>query len=61
MPVEMKYDTTLAEQAYALAARWDSAREISISELSFKPDDLASFNGNQTGTYVCNPEVHSKT
>lgn len=45
----MEYDTTLAEQAYALAAKWDSARDISITGLSFKANDVAEFNTNQIG------------
>ncbi|KAJ7591549.1 peptidase family M1-domain-containing protein [Mycena floridula] len=48
LPVEMKYDISLAEKAYDLAARWDKSRDIANpSELGFKDDDLEGFNTNQ--------------
>ncbi|EJD04497.1 uncharacterized protein FOMMEDRAFT_107254 [Fomitiporia mediterranea MF3/22] len=47
LPVEMEYDTTLAEQAYALAARWDSSRDKDVSNLDFKSSDLEGFDTNQ--------------
>ncbi|TFK38633.1 peptidase family M1-domain-containing protein [Crucibulum laeve] len=47
LPVKMKYDMTLAEKAYDLAARWDAARTSDIAQLDFKETDLDDFNGNQ--------------
>ncbi|KAJ7223250.1 peptidase family M1-domain-containing protein [Mycena pura] len=46
LPVEMTYDTTLAQAAYELADRWDASR--STSDLKdFKQSDLEGFNANQ--------------
>ncbi len=48
LPVKMEYDTTLAEQAYRLAERWDASRNVSdVSELDFKGGDLDGFDSNQ--------------
>lgn len=47
LPVEMTYDTSLADAAYALAARWDAARHA--SKLDFSPADLKDFNTMQKG------------
>ncbi|KZV89070.1 hypothetical protein EXIGLDRAFT_838751 [Exidia glandulosa HHB12029] len=47
LPVEMEYDTSLAEAAYKLAARWDQAREEPVEKLDFASGDLANFNSNQ--------------
>lgn len=47
LPVEMDYDTTLAQEAYALAAKWDASRSNNISSLEFKKTDLDSFDTNQ--------------
>ncbi|EJD04499.1 leukotriene-A4 hydrolase [Fomitiporia mediterranea MF3/22] len=47
LPVEMEYDTTLAQQAYELAARWDSSRDKDVSTLDFKSSDLENFDTNQ--------------
>ena len=47
----MVYDTTLAEQAYALAARWDSSRDKEVSNLDFKSGDLEDFDTNQKSSY----------
>ncbi|GJJ13844.1 hypothetical protein Clacol_008101 [Clathrus columnatus] len=52
LPVDMPYDTTLVEQAYALATSWDSSRDLIVSELTFKADDLKDFNGNQTIVFL---------
>ena len=49
LPVKMDYDLTLAETAYKLAARWDTARETDISKLDFNESDLKDFNSNQIG------------
>jgi leukotriene-A4 hydrolase len=44
----MEYDLTLAEQAYALAERWNSSRSTSdVSQLHFKESDLEEFDSNQ--------------
>ena len=46
----MEYDTTLAKQAYELAARWGAAR--SSPDLSqFKAEDIKDFNTNQMSGY----------
>jgi leukotriene-A4 hydrolase len=48
LPVKMEYDLTLAEQAYALAKRWDASRDTSdLSQLDFKATDLLDFDSNQ--------------
>lgn len=47
----MIYDTTLADQAYALADKWDATRGYPVSELPFKADDLKEFNGNQISEF----------
>jgi len=49
LPVHMEYDITLAETAYILAGKWDSARDQDISNLEFKSTDLNDFNSNQIG------------
>lgn len=51
LPVKMEYDSTLAEQAYALAKRWDSARDTDLSQLDFKETDIADFTANQICEY----------
>ncbi|KAG8741670.1 hypothetical protein FRC12_015597, partial [Ceratobasidium sp. 428] len=48
LPEKILYDTTLAEKAYALAAKWDQSRETEASELPFTAKDLHGFNSNQT-------------
>ena len=51
LPVKLEYDTTLAKQAYELAARWDAAR--SSPDLSqFKAEDIKDFNTNQMSGYL---------
>ncbi|CCM06484.1 uncharacterized protein FIBRA_08753 [Fibroporia radiculosa] len=48
LPVEMDYDHTLAEQAYALAAKWDASRTISdVAQLPFKEEDVDILDTNQ--------------
>ena len=48
LPVEPSYDTTLADPAYNLAARWDTSRSISdITKLDFAASDVGTFNSNQ--------------
>ena len=45
--MKMEYDLTLAQKAYQLAERWDSARETETSRLDFSEDDLKEFNSSQ--------------
>jgi leukotriene-A4 hydrolase len=46
--VEPSYDTTLAESAYSLAARWDASRTISdVNKLGFATSDVEGYNSNQ--------------
>jgi leukotriene-A4 hydrolase len=47
LPVKIKYDTSLADAAYALAKRWDEARSGSTAQFSSK--DLDDFNSSQIG------------
>ncbi|TFK47915.1 hypothetical protein OE88DRAFT_1664872 [Heliocybe sulcata] len=47
LPVENKYDTTLAKPVYALAERWDKARGKDVKELDFTDSDVKSFSSNQ--------------
>jgi leukotriene-A4 hydrolase len=50
LPVEITYDTTLANDAYALATRWNQSRdEQDPSKLVFNAADLKDFNSNQKG------------
>lgn len=46
----MQYDTTLAQAAYDLAAKWDQSR--STSDLQFKESDLEGFNSNQIVVFL---------
>lgn len=50
LPVKMEYDTTLADAAYSLAAKWDDARKK--GEMAFSKSDLESFTSSQTGKSV---------
>lgn len=43
----MEYDLSLAQKAYELAEKWDSARETEPSKLDFTESDLQGFNSNQ--------------
>jgi len=52
LPVVMKYDTTLATQAYNLAVKWDASRGSPISTLPFTADDVKDFNGNQIVVFL---------
>ncbi|KAI9437024.1 leukotriene-A4 hydrolase [Lactarius indigo] len=48
LPVEPSYDTSLAESAYSLAARWDASRTISdVNKLDFAASDVEGYNSNQ--------------
>jgi len=53
LPVKMEYDLTLAEQAYALAAKWDASRSTSdLSKLPFTENDLQEFDPNQKVVFL---------
>ncbi|CAE6493395.1 unnamed protein product [Rhizoctonia solani] len=52
LPVEIEYDTTLAEKAYQLAAKWDQSRGIEVGNLSFSAKDLDDFSSNQTVVFM---------
>lgn len=46
--MEPSYDTSLAESAYSLAARWDASRTISdVNKLDFVVSDVEGYNSNQ--------------
>ena len=50
MPVEMTYDTSLADAAYDLAKRWNDSRTTTdVSKLDFTAHDLDELNANQIG------------
>ena len=49
MPADIPYDTTLAKDAYALAARWQDSRSEDVAKLGFASSDLKTFNSNQKG------------
>ncbi|KAK4054352.1 Leucyl aminopeptidase yscIV [Microbotryomycetes sp. JL221] len=51
LPVEMKYNTTLADNAYALAQRWDDAR-AQQQWSSFTSTDVKEFSSNQVGMFL---------
>ena len=50
LPVKMEYDTSLADKAYALAKRWDTARRNGTKK--FDPKDLEGFSSNQTVVFL---------
>ncbi|EPS99669.1 hypothetical protein FOMPIDRAFT_1163900 [Fomitopsis schrenkii] len=53
LPVKMQYGTSLAEQAYALAAKWDASRNTSdVSQLPFKASDLEAYGSNQIVVFL---------
>lgn len=52
LPVAPKYDTSLAQQAYELAKRWDASRTKNVGELDFKETDLKNFNSNQKVVFL---------
>ncbi|KZS90239.1 leukotriene-A4 hydrolase [Sistotremastrum niveocremeum HHB9708] len=48
LPEEYAFDTTLAEEAFALAARWDTSRLVADpSTVGFQKSDVEAFNTNQ--------------
>jgi len=52
LPVELKYDTTLATQAYELAAKWDASRNTAVAKLTFSASDLSNFSSNQKVVFL---------
>ncbi|KAJ7895862.1 leukotriene A4 hydrolase [Mycena leptocephala] len=68
LPVEMEYDLTLAQAAYALAARWDASRSVAETPaLEFKKSDLDTFSSTQIVVFLerlqdfpAMPETHIK-
>ncbi|KAJ3533495.1 hypothetical protein NM688_g7274 [Phlebia brevispora] len=58
LPVKMEYDTSLAESAYELAARWDKSRHTAASKLDFKEADIDSFNANQKVVFLQTLETY---
>jgi leukotriene-A4 hydrolase len=52
LPVELKYNESLATQAYDLASDWDAARDKNVSDLHFKAEDMKSFDSNQKGEHA---------
>jgi leukotriene-A4 hydrolase len=61
LPVEMEYDMTLAEEAYALAERWDASRSIvDVAQLDFEADDITRLSAMQIGAfYYCSSSLHT--
>ncbi|GAA5904016.1 hypothetical protein JCM5296_002508 [Sporobolomyces johnsonii] len=49
LPVKMEYDTSLADDAYALAASWDSSRSLAAAELEkrFSKKDIEGWSATQ--------------
>ncbi|GAA6059566.1 hypothetical protein JCM10212_000622 [Sporobolomyces blumeae] len=49
LPVDMEYDTSLADAAYSLASKWDSSRSLSRGdfEKTFSKKDIEAFQTNQ--------------
>ncbi|KAF8329109.1 leukotriene-A4 hydrolase [Cantharellus anzutake] len=52
LPADIPYDTTLANDAYLLAARWNESKNHDISKLDFNHEDLDSFNSNQKVVFL---------
>jgi len=50
LPVDIKYDTSMADKAYDLAKRWDAARKEDTIDFSAK--DLEGFSSNQTVVFL---------
>lgn len=50
LPVQPKYDTTLADDAYSLAQRWCQARNDST--IKFDPIDIKNFTSNQIVVFL---------
>ena len=52
LPVQEKFDLTLAEKAYDLARQWDLARAIDISKTSFGAKDMDGFTSAQKAVFL---------
>ncbi|KAJ7746548.1 peptidase family M1-domain-containing protein [Mycena metata] len=53
LPVAMEYDLTLAQAAYALAARWDASRSVpETPSLDFLKSDLDGFSSTQIVVFL---------
>ncbi|KAJ7116299.1 hypothetical protein C8R44DRAFT_832437 [Mycena epipterygia] len=53
LPVKMEYDDSLAQEAYALANRWDASRSVAeVSGLDFKKSDLDTFSSTQIVVFL---------
>ncbi|KAI5474814.1 hypothetical protein MNV49_002391 [Pseudohyphozyma bogoriensis] len=50
LPVDMKFDTSLADAAYALAERWD--KERSATKGKFGKKDIGEFSANQVSLFL---------
>ena len=55
LPVQPTYDESLAKGPHDLAAKWDASRVIDAKLLTFKKEDIASFNGNQNSMILLLP------
>ncbi|KDQ17535.1 hypothetical protein BOTBODRAFT_172006 [Botryobasidium botryosum FD-172 SS1] len=53
LPVDIKYDTSLADVAYQLAEKWDKSRSTEdVSALQFGAPDIASFGSQQIVVFL---------
>ncbi|TIB14478.1 hypothetical protein E3P92_01911 [Wallemia ichthyophaga] len=54
LPVELDYDTSLADAAFDLSDRWNQRRNASSKELesTFHADDIKNFNSNQKVVFL---------
>ncbi|EFP83266.1 uncharacterized protein PGTG_09219 [Puccinia graminis f. sp. tritici CRL 75-36-700-3] len=50
LPVQPKYDTSLADDAYALAKKWNQARND--ASIKFDPEDIKEFSSNQIVVFL---------
>ena len=58
LPVEMKYDTTLATKAYELAEKWNFSRDEDVSHLAFDAKDIEAFSSLQKSKHVLPSITH---
>ncbi|CCO33323.1 leukotriene-A4 hydrolase [Rhizoctonia solani AG-1 IB] len=52
LPVKIDYDTTLAENSYQLAAKWDELPGVEVANLPFSAEDLQGFSSNQAVVFL---------
>lgn len=50
LPVRPKYDTSLADDAHALAKKWNMARKD--TSVKFSPEDIKGFSSNQIVVFL---------